>query len=446
MAVRAALLAGVAFACADAWATAQASETLTMSGAEALEAAAGLLEQGRVDAADGILVTLAEAGAGTDPSGADGIDPMRLDGLRALVAQTRGAHEDAIAILERVLDRDPDLAIARFHMAESLFALRRDRRAAYHFRLAAPGLTRTHAKEAAARLREIEDRRVVRVRLRAAVVPDTNFNTATDEAQQVIFGVDQTLSDDGALARGGVGLSASADLSLTPRIKGPWRAEARLTGRAQDQSNADFDYFRGGVEFGPRWQGRRVTASVLGTYARDAYGGKALSEVFGARMRLNVPLAQRTRMGVDLSGAKTDHRRDGLDGWTYAGAAFAQRALGGRTVVGGQASVQRIDVAADAQDAWRLGGGLFASKELRGGVTVTLAPAIYRREADAVEPGQEERRSDTTLTATVSATKRSLAIGGIAPLISYTYTKNASTVGLYDYERHRVDLGLTSRF
>ena len=435
MGYRAALLTGIVFACAGA----RAGETLTMTGAEAVDAAASLLAQGRVDAADSILTTL-----GDGPG--QGVDPLRLEGLRAVVDQTRGDHVRAIARLERILDQAPDLAIARFHMAESLFALRRDRRAAYHYRLAAPGLTRVHAREAAARLREIEDRRVVRLNLRAAVAPDTNFNNATDEAQQVIYGVEQTLNDDGALARSGVGLSTSADLTLTPRIKGPWRAEARFTGRLQDQSNADFDYVRGGVEIGPRWQGERVTASVLGTYARDAYGGEALSEVFGARMRLNVPLARRTRMGVDLSGARTDHRRDGLDGWTWAGAAFAQRALGGRAVVGGQASLARIEVESDAQDAWRYGGGLFASKEVPGGITVTVAPALFRREHDAPLAGQAETRVDTTMTAGVSATKRSLAVGAVAPLISYTYTKNASSVDLFDYDRHRVDIGVTSRF
>ena len=51
-----------------------------------------------------------------------------------------------------------------------------------------------------------------------------------------------------------------------------------------------------------------------------------------------------------------------------------------------------------------------------------------------------------TLTGTVSATKRRLAVGGVAPVVSYAYTRNLSTVGLFEYERHRVDVGLTSRF
>ena len=438
MGYRAALLTGIALACAQAGG-ARAGEALTMTGAEALDAAATLVEQGRLDAADLILRTLATADEAH-------VDPLRRDTLAGVVAQARGDHLRAVGLLERVLDRAPDVAVARFHLAESLFALRRDRRAAYQYRLAAPRLPRALAKEAAARLREIDDRRVVSVRLRAAIVPDSNFNTATDKARQVIFGVEQTLNDDGALARGGVGLSASADVTLTPKVKGPWRAEARLTGRVQDQSNADFDYVQGGIELGPRWQGERVAASVLGIYRHDAYGGDALSDVFGARMRLNVPLARRTRTGADVSAVRTDHRRDGLDGWTYAGAVFAQRAIGGRAVVGGQASLARIDTDSPVQDAWRVGGGVFASKEVRGGITVTAAPSIFRREADETAPGHQARRVDTTLVASISATKRGLAVGGLAPLLSYTYTRNASSVGLFDYDRHRVDLGVTTQF
>lgn len=448
MGFRAALMAGTMLVCAVARAgEAPLAETLTMTGAEALDAAVALANQGRLDAADEIVRTLAAAQAGTpDARREPPVDPVRLRMVAGVVAQAKGENDRAKGLLEDVLDAEPGLAVARFYLAESLFALRHDRRAAYHFRLAAPGLPLPLGRAAAARLRELDDRRVLAVRLRAAVVPDSNFNTATDKARQVLFGVEQTLNDDGALARGGIGLSASADVTLTPRIKGPWRAEARLTGRLQDQSNDDFDYWQAGVEVGPRWQGGRVAASLLGTYRRDAYGGERLSDVFGARMRMNVPLARRTRIGADLSAARADHRRDGLGGWTYAGSIFGQRAVGGRAVVGGQASLTRIDTASDAQDAWRVGGGVFASKELRGGITVTAAPSVFRREADETAPGHDARRRDTTLIASVSATKRSLAVGGLAPLVSYSYTWNQSSVDLFDYDRHRVDLGVTTQF
>ena len=411
---------------------------ITLSGEEAMAAAAAMIDAGRLGAADEVLRTL----AGAPP---ERIDMLRLDTLAAIVAQGRGEHERAVLVLSRVLDHDPDLAVARFHLAESLFALRRDRRAAYHYRLAGPGLAPPDAKRAILRLRAIQDRRVFTASFRAAVVPDTNLNTATDEARQVIAGIEQTLNDDGALARSGVGLSASLDLAAIPKLRGRLRAEARLTAQVQEQEGARFDYARAGVEAGPRWQGERITASLLGTHARDTYGGERVSESAGAALRLGAPLTRRVRTSATLSATHRDDRRDGRDGWTYAGALSAQRAVGGRSMVGGHVTAARIDAGAASLSAWRAGGGLFASREVAGGVTLSAAPAAYWRLADEAAAGQD-RREDVTLTGTVSATKRRLAVGGVAPVVSYAYTRNLSTVGLFDYERHRVDVGLTSRF
>ena len=437
---RAALLLMIATSASGAARAGEAAapQVITMSAGEALDAAAALIGRGHLTQADAVLRTLASAPPGR-------IDAARLDTLAAVIAQARGEHDRAVRILSRVLDHDPDLAVARFHLAESLFALRQDRRAAYHYRLAGPGLAPPDARQAILRLRAIQDRRVLTVSLRAAVVPDTNLNTATDEARQVIGGIEQTLNDDGALARSGVGLSASLDVAATPKLRGALRAEGRLTAQVQEQEGARFDYARAGIEAGPRWQGERVTASLLATHARDAYGGEAVSESTGAVFRLGAPLTQRLRTGATLSATHRDHRRDGLDGWTYAGALSAQRAVGGRSLVGGHATAARTHAASAAQSAWRAGGGLFASREVVGGVTLSAAPALYWRTADAAAPGQE-RREDVTLTGTVSATKRRLAVGGVAPVVSYAYTRNLSTVGLYAYERHRLDVGLTSRF
>ena len=414
-----------------------------MTGAEALDAAAGLIGAGRLDQADAVLRTLAAGSADAAPG--TGIDPLRLDTLAAVIAQARGEHDRAIRILSRVLDHDPDLAVARFHLAESLFAQRRDRRAAYHFRLAGPGLAAPDARRALGRLRQIEDRRVFAVGFRAAVVPDSNLNTATDEATQVIYGVEQTLNDDGALARSGVGFSTSATLTATPKLRGRLRGEARATALFIDHENAQFDYGRASLEAGPRWQGRRVNASLLATHARDLYGGERVSERTGARLSVGAPLTRRTRLRGSLAAAHRDHRRDGLDGWIFEGTAAAQRAVGGRSVVGGHASLQRTEAASAAQSEWRLGGGLFASREVPGGITLTAAPALWWRWSDEAAPGQAQRE-DATLAGTLSATKRRLAVGGVAPVVSYAYSRNFSTVGLYEYERHRVDVGVTSRF
>ncbi|MBB4658137.1 surface lipoprotein assembly modifier [Parvularcula dongshanensis] len=412
---------------------------VTISGDRALDVAADLVARGRLDQADEILRRLAEG----DPAA---LDMIRLDALAAEIAAARGEHERAVFILGNVLDHDPSLATLRLRMARSLFELRQDRRAAHHLRLARPQLSGEDSEQARRLLAAIEARRVFSLRFAAALLPDSNVNTATSEATQVIGGIEQTLQDDGALARSGLGLSTRLTAMALPKITSRLRGEARADVALTDQSNIDFDYLTYGGEAGLRWQGGRLRASLLGTAEAQRFGGEPYAEGFGGRVRLTAALDARTQGGVEFGVTDTDFVRDAYDGMTYDAAFSLQRAAGTATLLGVQAAGARHDARDPAQSYWRVGGALSATREVAGGVTLTAAPGLVFRTYDEAAAFFGQRREDLTVSGTLAAAKRDFQLHGFAPQLSYTYVRNDSTLGLYDYERHRVSLGLTRAF
>lgn len=441
---RAALLGAASLFAAGGALAADVPPGVTMGAADAMGVAERLIAREELGQADMILRTLATGGAAE----AGGIDPVRLDVLAAEIALKRGDAARAEVLLAHVLDHDPTLAEARLGLGMALYEQRRDRRAAHHLRLAGPGLPRPLRRQAREALARIADRRVFSASLSAALAPDTNVNTATRQAEQTVFGQEQVLNDDGALARAGVGLSTSVQVAATPRLHGALRAEARTTVQLTDQSNAELDFLSYEAEAGPRYQGRRLTASVLGLAGRQRYGGQAHAESRGGRVRVSSGvLPWRLRGTADLSVRHTDYvRSDAADGVTYAGSVFLSRAFGPRTLIGGFALGARHDAAAGTQSHWRGGGGLSLTREVAGGVTMRLAPSVTYRRTDEVAAAFGARREDVTGSASFSVTKRGLAISGLSPLLTYAYTRNASTVGFYDFDRHRVNVGFTRAF
>ena len=57
-----------------------------------------------------------------------------------------------------------------------------------------------------------------------------------------------------------------------------------------------------------------------------------------------------------------------------------------------------------------------------------------------------ETREDLTLQIRTTLTYRTSLLFGFAPEVTYTFTHNDSNIGFFDYNRHRVELGLTPEF
>jgi len=415
-----------------------------LSPEEALAIARELINSGQYDGAKTIL-----AGLAVVPE--EEIDSTEREFLIGLVALQQEDFAAAEKIFRRILNDQPELVRVRLELARSLFGLRRDRAAAYHFRQAlASDLPAVTKRNIRAFLAMIERRRVWSVSASASIVPDTNVSAGPRNAAIDLMGLPFELNEDG-LARSGVGLSSGLNLAVFPRIAKHWRLEARASAAFTDYSNREFDDLNIAGEAGVRYEQKGLSASVLATAGRRVFGGSGFNRSIGGRAAVQLGLTRRTVAQLSGGGAHVRYDDNPLrDGPVYYTGIGLQHAVDRRSRVRGTLTVTREQTSEPVlqNTTVQLRTGL--QRELPWGVTLEAGPDVYFRQfddPDALSPGEEPiRRRDWSYGATVNITKRDWDLYGFAPVITYQYLRNESTSDQFDFNRHRVNFGLTRTF
>jgi len=408
-----------------------------LSADDVLAIAGRLIDAGRYDEAQQLLDRLAQDNAG-------GVERDFLDGM---VALARKDFSRAETLFRRILEVDPRLVRVRLELARTLFLQKDDEQADYHFKLAIA----QHPPEAVvrniARFREaIRARRAWRFNVNVGIAPDSNINSATSKDQVEVLGLPFQLGED-AKARSGVGLIAGGDASV--RV---WRF-ARVPlylgayGRMVRYGNHDFDDIYIGGEAGPelRLSGGRLR--VTATAFRRWYGGDTLVTSPGARLAFDKVIGGKWSLDAGLALRRDDYaRRRDLDGWTVEASLSANRALSASALGFGYLSLRRAIANDPGQSNWaaRLGGGVL--KEIGWGLRPQLGFEVGRQLNDAQLGLFGRRRRDWSLLASASIYKRDWNIAGFAPSIKLTWSRNFSTIALYDQKRLRTEFGLAKAF
>ena len=80
------------------------------------------------------------------------------------------------------------------------------------------------------------------------------------------------------------------------------------------------------------------------------------------------------------------------------------------------------------------------------GFTVYVEPSFSLARYDEALIGFARRRSDRTTAVMLTVLNRHLVLTRFTPRISYTYTRQASSIPLYEFSRSRLEVGLTTAF
>ena len=409
---------------------------------DALSMAEDLFKKGELAEAEAILRSFANAPP-------ENIDVDRMAFLTGLLAAQKGDMQAAVDIFRSILARKPELVRVRLELARVLFEVKDDGPSAYHFRLALSGDLPDDVKNTVrGYLRQIEARKTFYVRFSAGLVPNSNINTGPNDTTVRLFGlVPFDLSED-ARQTSGIGVSSSLSVTALPKITDNWRLEATGAVRALDYENIAFDDVFLSLEAGPRFDGKRLKASFLATASERYFAGDRLTTTFGSRLVLTTPLAQRTRFSVRASYAEADyHNTDNQDGPIYGGGITLSQSLNRRSFAGGSLQLTRQETEAETLRNTQYAISLFYSRELPYGITARVSPQyVYRPFEAAAAINNGVTRLDRLYGVSLDLTKRDLSWYGFAPIVSYSYLHNTSTIELFEYDQHRVNLGLTRIF
>ena len=281
--------------------------------------------------------------------------------------------------------------------------------------------------------------------LEVSLAPSTNINRATRSSTLDTIIAPLTLSDD-ARAKSGVGgkVAGQAYLRLPIGERLRWTLDASAQGIFYRDSQ--FDDAAAAVETGVQWTlGRSRLQPQIGRTYRW-YGGKTYAVTDVASLNWLRALGTRSQLEASASVGHADYRLNPLEtGTIYDFGASLEHAFNARS--GGRVSLsgQRQD-ARDPGYATSGGGMTLLYWFDRGRTTLFTSAGLSHLEADDRLFLFPRRRIEWQGRVSAGATMRQATVHGFAPVVRVSYERNASTVGIYDYGRFGMEVGITRAF
>lgn len=382
-----------------------------------------------------------------DRLAAEGIGGTERDFLDGMLAFARKDFPRAERLFRKILAGDPRLVRVRLELARTLFLERKDEEADYHFRLAVAEHPPAPVLRNIARFREaIRARRAWRFNLTFGIAPDSNINSATDKERIEILGLPFKL-DPSARARSGTGIIIGGEASIRLLRDNPVPIYIGAYGRAVRYPDHDFDDIYVGGEAGPelRLSGGRLRTTVTGF--ERWYGSSRLVTSFGGKLDFDEVINDKLSFEAWLSARHNAYaRRADVDGWDLEAATSVNRSLDSSTLGFAYAVVQRGIANGHGQSNWQGRVGLGALKEIAWGLRPQVAVEVGGQLNDAPLTIFRRTRRDWRLQVTASIYKQDWNIAGFAPSLRMTWSRNHSTIVLYDQKRLRGEFGITKAF
>jgi len=191
-------------------------------------------------------------------------------------------------------------------------------------------------------------------------------------------------------------------------------------------------------------------------HAGHAHAGHAHDHGFGAH-RHDVPgadgqpvtwsslLALGVSGGLAAQWVRYSRARE-RDGRLISLNATAFRAVTSSSAVTVKAGIGRQEARIAPYANWSgfVAAGYF--RDLPKGFSVYVEPSFSRARYDAALLGFGKRRSDNNQSVLITILNRHVVFGRFTPRISYTFTRQNSTIPLYKFQRSRLEVGLTTTF
>jgi tetratricopeptide (TPR) repeat protein len=367
--------------------------------------------------------------------------------LAGMVAMNRGDNARAIRIFRAILIDHPDAVRVRLELARAFFLDKDYANADRQFRLARAG---RHPAEVLANI----DQYLYAIRqakdwswaFSIALAPDTNLNAGASAREVTLYGLPFELSED-ARHHSGIGLAVEGAGEYAPRIAANARLRLGLSAARREYSGTTFDDTSLAFHAGPRIVSGKWDVSLLGTGFSRWYGGDPLVRGAGARIEATWYPSPRLAVSGALAGQWLDHvriaERNGML-WSLNLGLF--RPLGPTSALTLRSAVNRQEARHPGHANWN---GIVAPgyyRDLAAGFSVQIEPSFGLARYDAALPAFGKRRNDRMFGASLAVLNRHVVLGRFTPRIAYAYTRQVSSIELYTFDRHRIEIGLTSSF
>ena len=365
---------------------------------------------------------------------------------KGLMLADLGRFEDAAMAFRAVLNEKPDAIAARLELARMLAALGMENDARRELRQAqAAGIPPEAAPMVEQFAAALRSPKRFGGSFELSLAPDSNINRATQARTLDTIIAPLTLSDD-ARAQSGLGVhtagQAFAKLPLTSRLS----LLPRVAGMANLYGDDQFNDVSTSALLGVEWRGRtdRFSPSIGATYRW--FGGERYARTQTVSVDWVRGIDARSQLVISASASDASYDQNSLqDGRIYDGSASYERALSTTSGVILTGSTPRQTAQDPGYSTWAAGASAGVWRETRWG-TAFASAGLRRTVGDERLFLFPERREEWLVTAKASMTFRALSVARLAPIVRVTFEQNASTVGIYDYNRLAMEVGFTRAF
>ena len=419
-----------------------------------------LFDAGRLDEALEVLRPLSRAHPKrTNIRFLHGLAAIEVARQPGLVAEDRTALlDEAIATLHAALVDRPELVRVRLELARAFFYKGEDTLARGHFERVLAGEVPDAVKANVRRfLVQIRARRRWTMYLGAALLPDTNIGSGTEEETIYInFGgidlpFDFNPTEEQTTSGIGASLWAGGEYQYPLGARLRLRAGADLARR--EYAGRRYDSTHLSLHAGPRWLvDRRTEASLLASARRRWTGTSIEHDALGARIEARRWLAPRVTANARASWHQRDYRDiEDLDG------PLVDLSLGGTWTI--TPTLRAHSSFGYAEERPSRENRRNRSRTLRAGLTVALprgfnvgSNAQFRwtdyegLEVPQHRPRDGSSRKDRTWSLSLTLLKRDLTIYGFSPQLVVTHEERESNAQLVSYDRTHGELRFIRQF
>jgi hypothetical protein len=376
--------------------------------------------------------------------------------LQGYVAAETGELATAASEFRAVLRDRPDMTRARLELARVLMLQGKDAAADHHYRLAEeskdlpPEIEQTIRNSRAT----IRNRRNWYFNFDFGIAPDSNINSATNAST-----IDTTLQyngkpielvlDDNARRKSGIGQTLGVQGGVRLRLDNGLAMVIDGDGQVVNQPGKSADDISALLAAGPELtmkNGARIGIQAVGM--GRWYGGKTAQTGGGVRVSYQRDLSagQRIRAQADIRRVESGFS-EAYGGWQLAGYGTYERVIDSRFLTSVTGFARREELLSRAYSSTEVGANIGVGGELAHGLNAGLSAGISRAIFDApIATFSTEPRRDWRLNARAYLGARSIRLLGFSPSLTYSFTRNASNIMLYDTTRHRFQFELARYF
>jgi len=383
--------------------------------------------------------------AGWKPS--DATYKYRVAYVEGIIQQDQQNYDAAIATYRNILAEEPGFTGVRYDLTQTLFLAGYDDQAKYNAELLiAAGVDDNAGGGLKNIVGAIDDRRPIRFRSFASVLPSSNINQGTDNRIIVINGLPFVIGN-ASRRMSGVGMLVGGEVLF----RKSFTKDVALIGSVTVAGSfypaiqrSDYSFAaNAGIE--KSFDRAKLTVVAVGEMqlagkipAFQAYGGKVeYSQFFGENKRLYTSLKVTRR---DFIGSTF------RDGWRTDFDAFVDTFLKPNQfirVLGGFVHESTNTPMFSYSEAL---GGLGFYTEAPWGLTFYVQGTYANRRYQGKMPFFGVPREDNRFDGQITVTKRDLSFMGVAPQLTYSVTKNMSNSVFDEYTSHGIDFKLVKEF